>query len=351
MTKDYFLDILNQVVNDINTIGWCGLWDHRKKEFGFFGDNILPFRIITNNKPPKGSYFIDSNGFAPSHTIKGFTEKKYKNEAERIEVVKEWNTEIQRLIDKHKETRHKVNNLELKHLPRAKTEKGIESIKKEIQKLGELIKFPPPTLPYLYPVLMEFIIVIDKRSDIGSTPTVVIDNEILFNLCLLEIAGKTLLSDSVVASWNKTVYEHYKNKTAKKYKTYLEPFIEWFDDDKVGLSIDSPEYKAIPLLYDEQRKKKIIKNEGKETVAPPNMGIKYDNGLTYTQNKYIEYAELVNEYINKNGCAISPALKPVYNEHKKTKLKYLKWKETTLNGNYHKGIKFIESGKKGLILY
>ena len=77
-----------------------------------------------------------------------------------------------------------------------------------------------------------------------KTISFVLDNKIIYNLCLQD------KEKTITARWNRTVLEHYRDKISKKYKIYLDPFYEWFEDKEIV--IDSKGYEAIPLLYDEQ---------------------------------------------------------------------------------------------------
>jgi len=75
----------------------------------------------------------------------------------------------------------------------------------------------------------------------------VCNNETFYKLFPSGDIGYTLNEKSITARWNKTIYELYKNKMSKKYKTYLEPFKEWFDDREIDIvQVDS--------LIDEQPK-------------------------------------------------------------------------------------------------
>jgi len=194
----------------------------------------------------------------------------------------------------------------------------------------------------IYPVFMKFPIKKAIQAKERTLPSVVIDNKTFFHLCLDETTNKTPFSGSLVARWNKTVLEYYRGFTVDTYEEYQQPFRNWFELDQ-KIVMDSSEYNAIPLLYDGLVEK------------PPNKWYKYPNRLTYTQNKYIEYSDLVKEYINVNGGGISTALKLVFNEFKKTKFKYVGvqykgWRNSTLNSIYYKGLNLKRDGYEGIKL-
>ena len=107
----------------------------------------------------------------------------------------------------------------------------------------------PLTLPPLEP---EYPVNITFEYYSPYSKTISVDNKTLYNLCLQD-KDKT-----ITARWNKTVLEYYRTFKVDTYKEYQKPFIDWFLV-KYGSRIDSKEYKDIPLLYNEQLRRKYEK--------------------------------------------------------------------------------------------
>ncbi|RMZ48891.1 hypothetical protein EB821_05215 [Candidatus Marinimicrobia bacterium PRS2] len=232
ITKDQFVDLLVQVkkaqVGDLRVI--------MKSELKY-PNETLPFEKIQVDLLFPGSYCMNSKGLSPgTSNLEGFTEYPYKDEAQRITTLKYLNKIKQKNIDTHNlkgQNRHK---------------KALKDIAKKNQTYKEqkieLYKNPAtPSLFLEYPVSLS----LKNKSLPYKHIILLIDNEILYNLCLHD--------DKITERWNKTITEHYRSKKAKKYTSYLEPYYEWFEDREIV--IDSNEYKDFPLLYDDRLEKGV----------------------------------------------------------------------------------------------
>lgn len=221
--NDEFLELFKQV----KELQFSKLNSNDKTEVGLTEQNkTIPFEDISNNAPD--CYYMDSEGFRPSSSdLKDFTEYPYKNESERIKVVRRLNKNIQKLIDKDKKARIKLSQAEIDL--QIKKEKNKEKALKEIERLNKQIS-PPRSLFSEYPVLFT----LKWNTKNFKTTSIKLDNNTLYNLCLHD------KEKTITARWNKTVLEHYEDKKAKKYETYLEPFYEWFEDRDIDVEeVDS----------------------------------------------------------------------------------------------------------------
>jgi hypothetical protein len=63
---------------------------------------------------------------------------------------------------------------------------------------------------------------------------------------------------NISARWNKSVLEHYRNMSLEEFSGYEIPYRRWFEVAR-QIPIDSKEYKDIPLLYNEQLRRKFEK--------------------------------------------------------------------------------------------
>lgn len=298
LTKDQFLDILEQIKKRQPRL--VAIY---KRELSLKDKNkTLPFEDIGNDVNPAGCYYCDYEGFRfhfgdpnkPNGEIqkdgsyivyhnegKPTVYKPYphKNEAERIKVTRGLNEKIQKLIEKQRGKREKLYQAEY-DLQGIKG-KGREKQLEKIDRLKKLCKVYPSLIPE-YPVFF----ILKRISKNYKTISIELDNKIIYDLCLKD-KEKTITS-----RWNKTVLEHYKDKKAKKYESYLEPFYEWFEDREIDI-------KKVDSLIDESKHNtKLYELNIHGMSSHPEIGT-YENNLL-ERNKLIAKFEKAENTYQKN---------------------------------------------------
>jgi len=300
MTKKEFQTIEKQLRQNL-----CELNKTQKKHLGL-PDNSSFLQTI-----PIDEFEISEVGISEKERITGVRKQNINTQQQRDEIEKE---KMKRIDHVTKEEAKKWN----------KTEE--EVLKKSLIISDYYIS--PLTLPPLEP---EYPVNIIFEYDSSYFETIIVDNESLYNLCLQD-KDKT-----ITARWNKTVLEYYRTFKVDTYKVFQQPFKNWFELGQT-IVMDSSEYKAIPLLYDEQPDKEA----GKKSEKPPNKWQRDKNGLTYTEHRYIDLFKLTSEHIKENHGSVNQCVIKVYETNKKKFFKSVDWADDSLNGYYYKGEKLIK---------
>jgi hypothetical protein len=189
------------------------------EENGYSPDQILPVQSIVQSPPISQVYYAKPNKdgeileavnvpfYYPTYLINddALLKYSYKTEDERIKLVKRLNKKI------------KLNN------------------------------YIAPELFYEYPVNLLLII---------HEPYLDIDSHALYKELKSDIVESN--ESNISARWNKSVLEHYRNMSLEEFSGYEIPYRRWFEVAR-QIPIDSKEYKDIPLLYNEQLRRKYEK--------------------------------------------------------------------------------------------
>ena len=221
MTKKEFQTIEKQLRQNL-----CELNKTQKKHLGL-PDNSSFLQTI-----PIDEFEISEVGISEKERITGVRKQNINTQQQRDEIEKE---KMKRIDHVTKEEAKKWNKTE-------------EEVLKKSLIISDYYS-SPLTLPPLEP---EYPVNITFEYYSPYSKTISVDNKTLYNLCLQD-KDKT-----ITARWNKTVLEYYRTFKVDTYKEYQKPFIDWFLV-KYGSRIDSKEYKDIPLLYNEQLRRKYEK--------------------------------------------------------------------------------------------
>lgn len=221
MTKKEFQTIEKQLKQNL-----CELNKTQKKHLGL-PDNSSFLQTI-----PIDEFEISEVGICEKERITGVRKQNINTQQQRDEIEKE---KMKRIDHVTKEEAKKWNKTE-------------EEVFKKSLIISDYYS-SPLTLPPLEP---EYPVNITFEYYSPYSKTILVDNKTLYNLCLQD-KDKT-----ITARWNKTVLEYYRTFMVDTYKEYQKPFIDWFLV-KYGSRIDSKEYKDIPLLYNEQLRRKYEK--------------------------------------------------------------------------------------------
>ena len=186
---------------------------------------------------------------------------------------------------------------------------GDENILSKFQSISEV-----NPVRWKHPVIIHFNLrgkLTNGKSNFGL-PVIVIDNEAIQSLCKTD--------ENLVIRWNKSVLEYYRSFSVDEYITHTKYFIEWFELEK-EIVIDSPEYKLIPLLYNDQPENEL----SKKSITVSKKG-----GRPKDPDRDKKIKKLCKEYYHlteKEGLKKSHALKklkPDYGWSISTMEKYIK---------------------------